>query len=476
MLPQTRLSKLSFPCLLAALVWLVQAGRSMLSGTISGLVFGAILASVGAIYLGVGVSQLAWPGDRRINQTGALASAIGVLLAIPSLAFCGFAPALGLAASALFAGWGAGRVALALEPHTEGTPVPNASARLAAQVAVDDLILGFEQFQSTGFALDGTIERVIDEIDRLDERFAASGIAEKPEAYHVHPPELTDPEIERREIANRPVEILRFESGYAPAEGEPGRERWLGYDACRDGWAYVLRHPGGPRPWLVATNGFRMGHAAIDVRIFSRFHAAGANVVMPVLPLHGPRRLGLHSGSGFLGVDVVDTLHAEAQAVWDMRRLLSWVRGQNGGGDVGAFGLSLGGFTTAVFASLAEDLRCAILGIPVADLPRILERHGSPHQMRYAQSLGYDYERIARVLRPISPLALTPRVPHAGRLLFAATADRLVPPDQVRDLWRHWAEPELVWYEGTHVSFRNERRVWDGVDRMLLESGVVPRA
>ncbi len=195
-------------------------------------------------------------------------------------------------------------------------------------------------------------------------------------------------------------------------------------------------------------------------------------MLIPVLPLHGPRRLGWHSGSRFLGVDVIDLLHAETQAIWDMRRLLSWVRDQTSK-PVGAFGLSLGGYTTALFASVAEGLSCAVPGIPVADLPRILERHAAPHQMRYAQMLGFDLDRVGEVLRVISPLALTPRVPLEGRMIFGANADRFVPADQVRDLWRHWEEPEIVWYEGTHVSFMNEPRVWSGVDRTLRENGLV---
>jgi hypothetical protein len=92
--------------------------------------------------------------------------------------------------------------------------------------------------------------------------------------------------------------------------------------------------------------------------------------------------------------------------------------------------------------------------------------------MCYAQTLGYDFDRVSEVLRVISPLALTPRVPLPGRMIFAANADRLVPPDQPLDLWRHWEEPEIVWYEGTHVSFMNEHRVWAGVDRTLRENGL----
>ena len=215
-----------------------------------------------------------------------------------------------------------------------------------------------------------------------------------------------------------------------------------------------------------------MGFAAMDIGLFERFFASsGLNMLIPVLPLHGPRRIGRHSGSGFLGIDVIDTLHAEAQAIWDMRRLLSWVRRQEAP-TVGAFGLSLGGYTTALFASVAEGLDAVIAGIPLTDIPRIVARHGSSHQIRYAERMGYDPEQIEAILSVVSPLVLKPKVPQAHRMIFGATADRLVTPDHVLDLWRHWEEPEIVWYSGSHISFMREREVWSAVDRTLRDAGV----
>ena len=139
---------------------------------------------------------------------------------------------------------------------------------------------------------------------------------------------------------------------------------------------------------------------------------------------------------------------------------------------VGAFGLSLGGLTTANFASLAEGLVSAVPGIPLVDARRTFHQHGASHQLRYAESLGLDLDRVGDVLRVIDPTRLTPQVPHEGRFLFAGTADRLVTPDQVRDLWRHWDEPEIVWYDGSHMSFALEPAVWEGVDRTLRENGL----
>jgi hypothetical protein len=466
---QSRWPIWALPTLVGGLIWVSVAASVSLP-----VAFPVWIVAVGL--LSSGGAQLVAPGDHRITQIGALAGLLGTLVSLPLAFAIGLGDGLLLAAAAIAGAWGAGRMAMHVEPFTEGVPAPEATIAVAAKVAGDELILGFEQvLGTTGFALDGSIERVVAEIDATHALFAREGFLEKAEGYHVRPPDLTDPEIRVQEIAGHRVEMLRFESGYAPADGEPGRDRWLGYDACRDGWAYVLRHEGPPRPWLIATNGYRMGHARIDIGIFERFfhegRGLGLNVLIPVLPLHGPRRLGWHSGSGFMGIDVIDTIHAETQSLWDMRRLLSWIQTQDAPA-VGAFGLSLGGLTTANFASLAEGLSCAVPGIPLVDISRIVGRHSAKHQLRYAKTLGFDRDRVAEILRVINPLWLSPRVPLAGRMMFAGTADRLVTPDHVRDLWRHWEEPEIVWYQGSHISFLKERAVWAGVDRVLRENGL----
>jgi hypothetical protein len=427
---------------------------------------------VGSTFLATGISHLLWPGDLRVSKFSALMGLVGSILAIPYGIALG-ATALGvLLVTSLAAAWAAGRMSLHLEAHVEGAPPPVPTLALSTKVAIDELVLGVEQFQTSGFTLDGTIERIVGELREAHARFHRDGLLDKPENYHRTPPVLVDPEIRQSEAHGHRVEVLRFESGYAPLEGEPGRGRWLGYESCRDGWAYVMRHPGPPRPWLICTNGYRMGYMGLDVRLFERFFAgSGLNVLIPVLPLHGPRRRSWHSGTGFLGIDVIDTMHAEAQSIWDMRRLLSWIRSQDAP-SVGAFGISLGGYTTALFASVAEELACAIPGIPLADIPRMVLRHGEPHQVRYAQHLGFDLDLIEETLRVVSPLVLEPKVALGGRLIFGANADRLVTPDQVVDLWRHWEEPDIVWYSGSHVSFLTEPDVWGAVDRKLRDTGV----
>jgi hypothetical protein len=74
---------------------------------------------------------------------------------------------------------------------------------------------------------------------------------------------------------------------------------------------------------------------------------------------------------------------------------------------------------------------------------------------------------VSDVLRVVSPLALAPRVPRERRFVFAAAADRIVPADQVLDLWRHWERPRIEWYPGAHITFG----VHAGV-RSVVEEGL----
>ena len=216
----------------------------------------------------------------------------------------------------------------------------------------------------------------------------------------------------------------------------------------------------------------QMGRPAVEFGAFPPplFHERlGMNMVLPILPLHGPRTMGRRSGDGFLGGEILDTLHAASQAAWDIRRLFDWIR-QQSDAPIGMLGLSLGGYTTALTSSLDDGLRFAIPGIPVADLGTTFFRHGPTLEVADATRAGLTAESVSRLLRVASPLGLEPRVPFERRFIFGATADRLVPPFQVRNLWRHWGRPRIHWYPGSHVSFRMHPSVQSFVTGALADS------
>jgi pimeloyl-ACP methyl ester carboxylesterase len=267
-----------------------------------------------------------------------------------------------------------------------------------------------------------------------------------------------------------------FDSGYTPHPGEPGAQRWQSYTANDREYALLLRHPE-PRPWLVCVHGTEMGRAAMDLALFRawRLHdELGLNVVMPVLPMHGPRARGLPKGVVFPGEDILDDVHATGQAVWDVRRLLSWIRRQEPESQIGLNGLSLGGYIAALVASLETGLTCAILGVPVVDLVGLLGRHsglGRDDPRRQTMELA---EPIGRMT---SPLSLAPLVPMPGRFIYAGVADQVVHPrEQVVRLWGHWGKPEIVWYPGGHTGFFRSRPVQRFVEAALQQSGLLDGA
>jgi hypothetical protein len=452
--------------LLVGLYWLWSAPGHGVPGFVFSVVPGCLL-------LGSGVAMLLMPGDLRISQFAAIGGVLGVVLGLPAFFVVGFWHGLLLIAGSAASFLAAGHHTVRLEPLPDEVPLPVETIGLAAQVACDEAILA-TMLLGTTRPRGEDLTRIPREIDEARARFADAGWLEKPADYHTTPPALTDPELRNASLRGRSYEHLRFESGYEPRAGEPGRERWLSYAPNRNAHAWVLRHAGGDRPWLVCIHGYQMGKPGIDIRAFRPewlHDQLGINLVLPVQPLHGPRTVFRRSGDGFLGGDILDTVHAEAQAMWDIRRLLSWVRAQ-GEGPVGVYGLSLGGYATALLACLDEQLACAIPGIPATDFTRLFFRHSPSLQLREGEFHGLVEAHMQEVLRVVSPLALEPRVPRERRYLFAAVSDRLVPADQVRDLWRHWDRPRIEWYQGGHLTFSAHRAVRRLIADALRESGL----
>jgi hypothetical protein len=212
-----------------------------------------------------------------------------------------------------------------------------------------------------------------------------------------------------------------------------------------------------------------MGMPLIDLSAFDPkfFHRKlGLNMLLPVLPLHGQRKRGWRSGVGYLDGDILDTVHAEAQAMWDLQRMLSWIRGQGAPG-VGVYGLSLGGYNAALLAGLDSDLRCAIAGIPATDFASVLWHHGPRPELEALEAHGLHRADVEELFSVISPLSLKPQLPQASRAIFGGVADRIVAPGQVRDLCDHWDRPATVWYQGAHLSFNSDPRVRDCIETTI---------
>lgn len=353
-----------------------------------------------------------------------------------------------------------------------GLPTPNLSPALAVQVAMDEVILAVAMGPNR-FPRRADYERVSAELAHARLLFQARGWLDDPASYHRTPPPLTDPALDRGSALGQRYERLLFPSGWEPRADEPGAERWVSYENNRTAVATVLRHRDRPRPWVVAIHGFGMGYPFMDLRGLHAGHLhndLGLNVVMPVLPLHGPRKISRVSGEAFLSYDLINTVHGLAQTVWDLRRILSWVRTQDPTG-IALYGVSLGAYAASLMAGLEDGIDAVVAGIPVVDFPEMF-RQQSPHHIRLRavehEILDGNAEIVHRV---VSPLAFEARVPFANRFIFAGLGDRMAPPSQAHALWRHWEEPEIFWYGGNHVGYLWSKQVTRFLGESLARCG-----
>jgi len=340
-------------------------------------------------------------------------------------------------------------------PPRAGLPAPARSLSLALKVAGDELFFAAEVVSGALAVRAADRRRVAREVEAAHALFLERGWLAQPERFHRTPPPLVLASEREVRGGRRGYRHLSFASEFEPHVGVPGRARWLRYVPNRTAHAWLLRHDGPPRPWVVCVPGYRMGQPWVD---FAGFRARwlhrelGLNVAIAVLPFHGPRRVGRRSGDGYLSGDFLDTLHAQTQAIWDLRRLIGWLR-REGAPAIGAYGLSLGSYTVSLLAALEPGLDCAVAGIPAACFVGLARNNVPRGLLALAERTGFPFERIEALLRVVSPLAIRPLLPRERCFIYAGTADRLAPPAQAFDLWEHWGRPRVAWYHGSHVSF-----------------------
>ena len=276
---------------------------------------------------------------------------------------------------------------------------------------------------------------------------AAHGWDDEPARFHAHPPAPERVVTERRTANGVRYDLIRYDSEFRPPAGMPDLEAWDGLAANHRAGAYVLRHRGGRRPWLVNIHGYTAG-TPMDLTAMRAlyFHRTlGLNVIHPVLPFHGFRRTQGRGAAGFLSFDHVHNLYSYTASLWDVRRAIAWAREQDAVW-VAVHGISLGGFVTAMVASLPTPPERAIAGIPFADVVWATNRRLPP------AARDVDSDELELLYRPVTPTALPCLVPDNGRFVYGAIADRITKPGQAVALWKHWGEPPVCWYTGSHLS------------------------
>lgn len=282
------------------------------------------------------------------------------------------------------------------------------------------------------------------------------GTLGRPSGFFPAPP---TPEVRARPLDGK-VEHLTWESRYRPflPEARDDLHRWVENATAH---ARLYRgDPGGPaRPAMVLLHGWGGGAWWLEERAFAvpYWVARGFDVAVANLPFHGERApggvgRGPRSGALFPSPNVIRTNEAFGQAVWDLRGLALHLRAR-GATAVGAMGMSLGGYTTALWASVDDTLDFAVAMIPAVSMADLMWRHGedSPARRR-AAAAGVSGELLADVFRVHAPTTRPPLPPREHLMIVAGEGDRITPPDQAETLRAHWGDCAIHWFPGGHLA------------------------
>jgi hypothetical protein len=205
------------------------------------------------------------------------------------------------------------------------------------------------------------------------------------------------------------------------------------------------------------------------------FHQLGIDVYFYVAPFHGRRTpsQALLGGQLHPSSDLVRTNEAFIQTATELRSLISAILQRNGA-PLGMMGSSLGGYTSALMASIDDRLDFVIPVLPPASMAHILWDHGRQDELRTrAEELGMTRERFHHLWSLHSPLSYTPKVPWERRLIITGLGDTVVTADHTRDLWEHWGRPRHFRFAWGHAGQLQRERYHREVGRFLRDIGVV---
>ncbi|UJR85481.1 alpha/beta hydrolase [Sandaracinus amylolyticus] len=314
---------------------------------------------------------------------------------------------------------------------------------------------------------------------RLDEIGAFYGTAQ-----HVEDPDVFFPRVAAHDLREQhagrigqegTIVDLRWRSALAPLSAEPEVVRRLEARADVNHTAIVrlYAHLDRPRPTIVLLHGYLGGVFAIEEVAFPVrwMFERGLDVVLAVLPHHGPR--GMRGRRPLLPhSDPRITIESFRHAIVDLRTLVSVLR-DRGAPVVGAMGMSLGGYTSALLATV-EPIDFVVPMIPlasIADFARDGDRLvGTATQQRE------QYDALEKAHCAVSPLARPSKVDPARALVIAGSGDRITPRSHAEKLAKHF-DARLHVFDGGHLIQVGRDEGFREMARMLAREGWLdPRA
>lgn len=353
----------------------------------------------------------------------------------------------------------ASSVAASKRSEESGIPAWNLGVREFGETATDELFIAISALYREVPHHDAVVASV-EACAAAAPELSALGVA----GAHRPPPPLALLGLRRRKVGRLRFEHLEFES----RPDLPPSLMAAGYGKVEVAHARVLRHEGAPRPWVVWVHGAEQGRIddLFAFRAGHLHHDLGLNVVMPVLPQHGPRR---DLGRSWPGFDLLGNIATMMRAVSDVRAVIGWVEQQDPV-SVAVVGMSLGGPVAALTAGLDDRVDSVVAIVPMLDAHATIAHHTA--------KTGGRGKKLAALLRSdpvkavgtvVDPTALSPHAPPDRRLVVAALGDRMTSVRAAQRLHGRWGG-QVHWHAGGHIGHLISGDVKAALDEFLAPS------
>ena len=345
-----------------------------------------------------------------------------------------------------------------------------------AAATVDRAVVAAMQARNRGVRARAEAYSHEDRMSRLAlirETYGAPHLVASPETFFVPPGPVAPRERTLRRTAWGAECIEASWARHTPPSPTrrcTGRDAYLAHVANRTAHAR-LYVGGGARPTaVILVHGYMSGQWAIEERAWPIrwLNQRGLDVAVTVLPFHGVRARAEGGAPPFPGADPRFTNEGFRQAVADLRVLITLLK-RRGATAVGMMGMSLGGYTTALMATL-DELAFAVPLIPLSSTADFAEGSGPAGDGREGRAPARGARGAASWV--VSPFARPSRVPPECVLVVGAEADRVTPIAHAERVADHLGSP-LLRVGGGHLVQTWRTQAFRAVGSMLRETGIL---
>lgn len=224
------------------------------------------------------------------------------------------------------------------------------------------------------------------------------------------------------------------------------------------------------RPAVIAIHGYMGGYPVLEEPQWpiAWMRRRGLDVALPVLPFHALRAGARRGAPNFPSADPRITNEAFRQAVSDIVALARWLRAR-GAPHVGVVGVSLGGYTSALLATVSDAFDFVMPMIPLASVADFAREQG---RLGAGEAAAIQHAALERANWIVSPLARPLRVPKERALVVGAEADRITPRTHAERIATHFG-CELVTIPGGHLLQFGRSDAFRAFGRMLERSEII---